>query len=194
MQSSLKHIAIFASGTGSNAEKIIEYFKTHGKIKVSLIVSNNPNAKVIQLAKRESVAFYITNKEDFFYSYSILQILKAHQIDFIALAGFLWKIPVPLIQAYPNKIINLHPALLPKFGGKGMYGMNVHEAVLKAGENESGISIHYVNEELDKGDIIFQVKCKIEGNDTAETLSKKVKALEHVYYPEIIERCLAQQQ
>lgn len=186
----IKHIAIFASGQGSNASKIIEHFNHHSFIKISLIVTNNPLAKVIELTIQHNIPFYITAKQDFFSAQSIIPVLQSYKIDFIVLAGFLWKIPLPLIQAYPNKIINLHPALLPKFGGKGMYGMYVHEAVIKAGEKESGITIHYVNEELDKGDVIFQAKCDIEANETSESLSKKVRLLEHLHYPKIIEQVL----
>lgn len=191
MESSVKHIAIFASGHGSNASKIIEYFKRHSFIKISLIVTNNPKAKVIELAQQYNIPFYIATQEDFLSEQSIVPVLNHHQISFIVLAGFLWKIPPPLIKAYPNQIINIHPALLPKFGGKGMYGMNVHEAVIKEGEKESGITIHYVNEELDRGNIIFQAKCTIERGDTAESLSQKVRTLEHLHYPIIIDQILS---
>ncbi len=188
----LKHIAIFASGQGSNAAKIIEHFNHHAFIKISLIVTNNPKAKIIELAQQSGIPFHLTNKEEFFSEPSIVSLLQYHQINFIVLAGFLLKIPASLIQAYSNQIINIHPALLPKFGGKGMYGIHVHEAVIKAGEKESGITIHYVNEEVDKGNIIFQEKCNVEVGETAESLSQKVRELEHMHYSNIIEQCMAQ--
>lgn len=186
-----KHIAIFASGQGSNAAKIIEYFNGHDFIRISLIVTNNPKAKIIDVAQQNGIPFHITNKEDFFSEQSIVSLLQYHQINFIVLAGFLLKIPASLIQVYPNKIINIHPALLPKYGGKGMYGMHVHDAVIKASEKESGITIHYVNEELDKGNIVFQAKCKIENGETPESLSQKIRKLEHEYYAKTIENILA---
>lgn len=190
MKASIKHIAIFASGQGSNAAKIINYFKQHDIIKVSLILTNNPQANVIELAKQYGIPFYVTNKDEFFSTHSVVPILKYHKINFIALAGFLWKVPVSLIQAFPHQIINLHPALLPKFGGKGMYGIHVHEAVINAGERESGITIHYVNEELDKGDIVFQAKCSIDSGETADNLSLKIRKLEHAHYAITIENLL----
>lgn len=190
MSKLIKNISIFASGSGSNATKIIAHFSKHSHIKVSLVVTNNPQARVIQLAEKEGLPVYITSKEEFFSPNSILSVLNYYHIKFIVLAGFLWRIPEPLIKSFPNSIVNIHPALLPKFGGKGMYGMHVHEAVIKAGEKESGISIHYVNEELDKGDIIFQAKCTINTTETPESLSEKVRELEHRHYARIIENLL----
>ena len=190
MRNSIKQLAIFASGQGSNAAKIIAYFKNHAYIKISLIVTNNQHSKVIELAQQNGIPFYITIKENFFSANSIVSILEYHGINFIVLAGFLWKIPSKLIHSYQNKIFNVHPALLPKFGGKGMYGRHVHQAVIMAKEKESGITIHYVNEELDKGDIIFQIKYDVEFNETPESLSLKVRELEHAHYSKIIEQCI----
>jgi phosphoribosylglycinamide formyltransferase-1 len=184
----LKHIAIFASGAGSNAEKIIGYLKGHPSIRVSLIVCNKPGAGVISIAQNQGIRVLLIEKERFFRGDTYLPELKEANIHFIVLAGFLWKIPEALVAAYPNKIINIHPALLPNYGGKGMYGMKVHEAVIAAGEKESGITIHYVNEHFDEGEPIFQAKCSIDGGDTPESLAQKIHALEHRYFPEVVER------
>ncbi len=183
-----KHIAIFASGAGSNAEKIIGYLKNHSSIKVSLVVCNKPGAGVIHIAQKNNVTVLMIEKDRFFRGDSYLPELTAAGIDFIVLAGFLWKVPEALVEAYPNRIINIHPALLPKYGGKGMYGMKVHEAVIAAGEKESGITIHYVNEHFDEGEPIFQAKCSIDGGDTPETLANKIHELEHRHFPEVVER------
>lgn len=184
------HLAIFASGAGSNAQKIINYFNPANKVaKVVLIVCNNAKAGVLKIAEKENIPSIIIERNKF-YEDGLLPELKNYKIDFIVLAGFMWKVPAQLIQAYPNKIINIHPALLPKYGGKNMYGNFVHEAVLKAGEKESGITIHYVDEIYDNGKIIFQAKCKVDENETAESLAKKIHALEHSHYPMIIEKIL----
>lgn len=184
------HLAIFASGAGSNAQKIINYFNPANKVaKVVLIVCNNAKAGVLKIAEKENIPSIIIERNKF-YEDGLLPELKNYKIDFIVLAGFMWKVPVQLIQAYPNKIINIHPALLPKYGGKNMYGNFVHEAVLKAGEKESGITIHYVDEIYDNGKIIFQAKCKVDENETAESLAKKIHTLEHSHYPMIIEKIL----
>lgn len=183
-------IAIFASGNGSNAENIIKYFKDHDKISVELVLTNNPNAYVIERAKNNNVKCIIFNKYDLYYSDNVLNILKENNIDFIVLAGFLWLIPESIIKNYPQKIINIHPALLPKYGGKGMYGMNVHKAVIENKEKESGITIHYVNEKYDEGDIIFQKKVEVSSSDTPETLANKIHELEYQYYPVIIENLI----
>jgi phosphoribosylglycinamide formyltransferase-1 len=186
----MNKIAIFASGSGTNAENLIHYFKENKKIEISYIFSNNKNAYVIQRAKNHNIKYYIFSRTEFYHTTTILQILQNNNIDFIILAGFLWLIPDYLIKNYPNRIINIHPALLPKYGGKGMYGMNVHEAILKNNEKETGITIHYVNHEYDKGDIIFQAKCPVNKDDTAETIAKKVHALEYEHFPKIVEKII----
>lgn len=188
LTSDIKRIAIFASGAGSNAAKIIEHLKGHAAIRVSLIVCNKPGAGVIQIAAGHQIPVLMIEKEKFFRGNAYIdEIQLQSKIDFIVLAGFLWKVPVALIHAYPNRIINIHPALLPKYGGKGMYGMHVHEAVIKAGEKESGITIHYVNEHFDEGEAIFQTRCAIIPDDTPETLAQKIHQLEHEHFPRIVE-------
>jgi formyltetrahydrofolate-dependent phosphoribosylglycinamide formyltransferase len=184
------HIAIFASGAGSNAQKIIDHFRHHAFIKISLIVCNKPGAGVLSIAEKENIPYIIIEKEEFFRGNTYLGILAEYKIDFIVLAGFLWKIPSALIQKFPGKIINIHPALLPKYGGKGMYGHHVHEAVIAAKEKESGITIHYVDEIYDHGKTIFQATCIIEKNDTPEILAQKVHLLEHRFFPKIIEEVI----
>lgn len=184
-------LALFASGTGSNAQRITEYFQANGKAEVKLILSNNPNALVLEKAEKLNVPTLVFDRQDFFESNRIIEKLKAEQIDLIVLAGFLWLIPAHLIQAFPNKIINIHPALLPKYGGKGMYGMKVHEAVLKNQESETGITIHFVNEKYDEGKIIFQAKCFLDSNDSPETVAQKVHALEYQYFPQVIENLIS---
>ena len=186
-------MAVFASGTGTNAQKIIEHFQAPGKTaKVSLVVCNKPGAGVLEIAAKANIPVLLIERGQFFRGDSYVASLKSCGIDFIILAGFLWKIPQALIDAYPRRIINIHPALLPDYGGKGMYGSFVHEAVLAAGESESGITIHYVDEHYDHGDIIFQARCTIDKTDNAESLSKKVHSLEHRHYPEIIERVISE--
>jgi phosphoribosylglycinamide formyltransferase 1 len=185
-------IAIFASGNGSNAENIARYFQNHDEIQVSIFLTNNPKAFVIERAKQLQIPCYTFNREEFYQSKTVLDLLKTYQIDFVVLAGFLWLIPQNLITAYSDKIINIHPALLPKFGGKGMYGDKVHQAVLLACEKETGITIHYVNEKYDAGKIISQYKCEVLETDTAETLARKVHRLEYKYFPKVIEEILLQ--
>jgi formyltetrahydrofolate-dependent phosphoribosylglycinamide formyltransferase len=185
-----KHLAIFASGTGSNAQKIIDYFKNHVSIKVDLIVSNNPNAGVIKIAAKENIPFLLIEKEKFFRGNGYVDELKERKIDLIVLAGFLWKIPDNLINAYRRRIINIHPALLPRYGGKGYYGQYVHESVIDAKDEESGITIHYVDEHYDHGDIILQVKCPVLQTDTAETLAARIHELEYSFYAKTIEKLL----
>jgi formyltetrahydrofolate-dependent phosphoribosylglycinamide formyltransferase len=185
-----KRIAIFASGTGSNAKKIIEHFSSSNIAKVVLIVCNNPNAGVTNIAAQNHVPVVMVNRKGFFDDTICLDELQLHQVDLIVLAGFLWMIPGYLIKAYPNKIINIHPALLPKYGGKGMYGDNVHKAVIDAGDNESGITIHYVDEQYDNGDIIFQAQCDILPGDTPESLANRIHMLEHAHYPRVIEELI----
>jgi phosphoribosylglycinamide formyltransferase-1 len=187
------HIAIFASGAGSNAKKIIEHFNDSNNIRVSLIVCNKPGAGVMEIAESKNIPVLIIKKDRFFFEDAYLPELKKYKIDFIVLAGFLWKIPLALIETYPDKIINIHPALLPKYGGKNMYGNYVHEAVINSGDKETGITIHYVDEEYDNGKIIFQEKCSIDENETSETLANKVHALEHKNYPQIIENVIKSQ-
>jgi len=184
------NVAIFASGTGTNAAKIIERFNDHLLIKISLLVCNKPGAGVIKIAETHGIPVLMIEKERFFRGDGFVPELQKHQIGFIVLAGFLWKIPETLIKAYPNLIINIHPALLPKYGGKGMYGSKVHETVIAAGEKESGITIHYVNEHFDEGAPIFQAKCTIEPSDTPDTLAAKIHQLEHQHFPAVIEKLL----
>jgi phosphoribosylglycinamide formyltransferase-1 len=188
----MKNIAIFASGTGSNAEKIIEHFQNSPIARVTLIVCNKPGAGVLEIAKSHAIPYIIIEKEHFFSGDAYLPLLREKQIGFIVLAGFLWKVPAVLIAAFPQKIINIHPALLPKYGGRGMYGSKVHEAVIKASEKESGISIHYVNEIYDNGATILQVTCPVEKDDTSETLAAKIHLLEHIHYPKLIEKLLTE--
>lgn len=176
-------IAIFASGAGSNAEQII---KNASAYKVSLIVCNKPGAGVLQIAANAGITTLVIKKEQFFNGDHYLPQLQKQGIDFIVLAGFLWKMPAALINAYPKKIINIHPALLPGYGGKGMYGTQVHHAVITAGEKQSGITIHYVDELYDHGEIIFQATCLVAADDTAESLAQKIHALEHAHYSTVI--------
>lgn len=193
----MKKIAIFASGAGSNAQKIIEYLTPNPSpggegnnsippVSVALIVCNKPGAGVLKIAEKENIPSLLIEKEKFFRGNAYADELKEAGIDFIVLAGFLWKIPPALIQAYPRKIINIHPALLPKYGGKGMYGHHVHRAVINNNEKESGITIHYVDELYDHGDIIFQATCPVLETDTPETLAQRIHALEHEHYPKVI--------
>ncbi|MES2777013.1 MAG: phosphoribosylglycinamide formyltransferase [Bacteroidota bacterium] len=181
-------IAVFASGGGSNAQKIIDYFKNSSRATIALIVCNKPGAGVLSIAQQEAIPSLLIDKEKFFRGNGYVDELKSLDIEFIVLAGFLWKIPIALIKNYPNKIINIHPALLPKHGGKGMYGHFVHEAVLAAGDTESGISIHYVDEQYDHGRTILQVTCPVLAGDTPDLLAKRVLALEHEHYPKLIEK------
>ncbi len=180
-------IAIFCSGSGSNAQKIIEYFQEHKSAEVVLLLSNNKNAYALERAKSLGVPTRVFDKAQFSQSPIIVNELKELGVNWIILAGFLWLIPENLIEAFPNSIVNIHPALLPSYGGKGMYGMYVHEAVVKAKEKESGISIHMVNKEYDKGRIVFQAKCFLTDDDTAETLAKKIQTLEHEHFPKVID-------
>ncbi len=179
------NIAIFASGAGSNAEKIIQAFhgSSNSKGHISLIVCNKPTAGVLLVAKRHGIETLIIEKERFFSGDHYLPVLAAKNIEFIVLAGFLWKVPAGLIQAYRDKIVNIHPALLPKYGGKGMYGSRVHEAVIAAGEKESGITIHFVDELYDHGKVIMQATCVVESTDTPESLAEKIHLLEHKHFP-----------
>ena len=181
-----RNIALFSSGSGSNAENIIRYFHSNPEVSFPLILSNKVDAYVHQRAKALGVSSLTFSKAEWEESEHILQLLQEKKVDFIVLAGFLLKVPSKLIAAYPDKIINIHPALLPKYGGKGMYGQHVHEAVVAAGEKESGITIHYVNEHYDEGNIIFQAKCAVLPTDTADDVAEKVHQLEYDYFPKII--------
>lgn len=183
----LYNLAIFASGNGSNAENLYNYFKKNDGIKISKIFTNNPNAGVIERFKNLDVQIYLFSKEDF---NDIAFLNKLKDIEYIVLAGFLWLIPEYLIKAFPNKIINIHPSLLPKYGGKGMYGMKVHEAVKANHEHETGITIHFVNEQYDKGEIILQKSCSINFDDSPNTISEKVHQLEHYWFPISLEMIL----
>lgn len=185
-----KNIAIFASGSGSNAENIIRYFRDNDSICVSLVLSNKSDAYVLERAHRLGVSYNVFPKEDWVAGDEVLAVLQEYRIDFIVLAGFLVRVPDLILHAYPNKIINIHPALLPKFGGKGMYGSRVHEAVVAAGEKESGITIHYINERYDEGNTIFQATCPVLPDDTPEDVAEKVHALEYKHFPLIIEKVL----
>jgi len=187
----LKNIAIFASGSGTNALNICNYFADNPSINITTLVCNKPNAKVIERLKPFNVEVILINKADFENPEKLIQKLVEAKIDLIVLAGFLWLIPNKLIKAFKNKIINLHPSLLPKYGGKGMFGLNVHQAVLAANEKETGITIHYVNEVYDEGKIIFQDSLNIDKGETAEGLAKKIHQLEYQFYPKIIEKVLA---
>ena len=180
-------IALFASGSGSNAENIVKYFSTSEKFTFPIIISNKKDAYVHERAKSLKIPSVTFSREDFVKGEPILQLLKEHGIDCIVLAGFLLKVPEVLINAFPDKIINIHPALLPKYGGKGMYGHHVHEAVAASGDAESGITIHYVNAHYDEGNIIFQAKCPVLPTDTADMIAEKVHALEYEYFPRVID-------
>ena len=185
-----KRIAIFASGSGSNAQKIMEYFKNSDTVEVGLVLTNNPDAYVLQRADNFEIPSHIFDKKEFTLSNKIINLLQNHCIDLIVLAGFLWLIPQNLLAAYPNKVINIHPSLLPKYGGKGMYGNKVHLEVIKNKEKESGITIHFVNQHFDEGEVIHQSNFKIEKNDDLEMIKFKGQQLEHQHYPKIIESIL----
>ena len=184
----MTHLAIYASGSGTNAENIIRYFKNHLEISVKIVLCNNPDAFVIERAKRLEMPCIVFPKGRL---EGTMSILSEYEIDYIILAGFLLKLPKKMIEAYRGRIINIHPALIPsKYGGKGMYGMHVHRAVANNKEKETGISIHYVNKEYDKGDLILQAKCKLTPKDTPETIAEKVHQLEYAYFPSTIEQLL----
>ena len=184
------HIAIFASGTGSNAKKIVEHTKHNLNITVSLIVSNKADALVLDMARENGIPTLVIDRPFLYHSEDILKIFNKYSIGFVVLAGFLWLVPTYLVRAFAGRMINIHPALLPKYGGKGMYGMRVHEAVKKAGEKETGITIHFVNEHYDDGDIVFQAKCPVRPEDTPEDIAQNIHQLEHRHFPEVIEKLL----
>lgn len=186
-----KNIVIFASGTGTNAENIIRYFQKKESATIKLVLSNKKEAQVLERAKKLNVPCRYIPKKDWEKGEEILSLLQSNEIDLIVLAGFLLKVPDSLLEAYPRRIVNIHPALLPKYGGKGMYGNRVHEAVAAAEETETGITIHYINKEYDKGEIISQITCPIQPDDTPEEIASKVHALEYEHYPQVIESLLS---
>ena len=185
-----KKLVIFASGSGTNAENIIKYFQKDKRVKVEAVFSNNRAAKVLERAHKLNVKALHFDREALYGSNEMLNLLKDMNPDLIVLAGFLWIFPQNLLDRFQNRVINIHPALLPKYGGKGMYGMKVHEAVLQKKELETGISIHYVNENYDEGKLIFQATCPVESTDTAEDIANKIHALEYKHFPEVIEKLL----
>jgi phosphoribosylglycinamide formyltransferase-1 len=185
-----KRIAIFASGSGSNAQKIMEHFKKHNEAEVAIVLTNNPDAYVLQRADNFEIPTHIFDRHEFTKTDSVVNLLKNLEIDIIVLAGFLWLVPQNLLKAFPNKIINIHPALLPKYGGKGMYGDNVHKAVLANNEEESGITIHFVNEHFDEGEVIHQSRFRIEKGDDIEMIKFKGQQLEHMHFPKVVESLL----
>lgn len=186
----MKRIAIFASGTGSNAKKIVEYFENVSEIEVCLIVSNNKEAKVLDMAKQHNISTLVINKDLLKSESYILEKFSIYPVDFIVLAGFLLLIPRYLVEAFPKRIVNIHPALLPDFGGKGMYGKYVHKAVKESGKNETGITIHYVNEKYDDGSVIFQASCPVLPEHSPEDIAKNVLKLEHKHFAKTIEEIL----
>jgi phosphoribosylglycinamide formyltransferase-1 len=186
----VKRIAVFASGTGTNAEKLIEHFELHREAQVTLLVCNRAEAGAVKMAQEHGVETMIISKEEFFNDHSIVPELNERGIELIVLAGFLWLIPEALIKAFPNRIINIHPALLPKFGGKGMYGKKVHEAVLAAKEKQSGITVHYVNEHFDEGEHIAQFECEVNADDTIDSLAARIQELEHRHFAMVVEKLI----
>jgi phosphoribosylglycinamide formyltransferase-1 len=186
-----KKLAVFASGTGTNAAKLIDHFRNNPKGEIGLIVCNKPGAGVIQIADCEGIDVLLIEKEQWFRGDGYVGELKSRNIDYIILAGFLWKLPSSVIQAWPGKILNIHPALLPKYGGKGMYGKFVHDAVIAAGDTESGITIHVVDEQYDHGPNVFQATCPVLPGDNADELAARIHELEHRYYPEIVEKFIS---
>lgn len=183
----MRNIAIFASGSGTNAENIITYFSTRNSVKIALILSNRRDSYVLTRAAKHNIRSVFFDRKEFYITGKVLRYLLLYKIDFIVLAGFLWLVPENILEQYDKRIINIHPALLPAYGGKGMFGEIVHKQVIANGEKESGISVHYVNESYDEGDIIFQERCKVEKSDTPESLAKKIHELEYLHYPKIIE-------
>lgn len=186
----MKNIAILASGSGSNAENIAKYFEGSDYARVSFIIANNPEAYVLERAKKLGIEAAVVTKQQFMEADSIIAMLQKRNIDFVVLAGFLLLVPQKLIQAYPGKIVNIHPALLPKHGGKGMYGDRVHKAVVECGDSESGITIHLIDEQYDKGTTFFQAKCPVLLTDTPEDVAAKVHALEYEHFPHVIEEIM----
>ncbi|NOU61655.1 phosphoribosylglycinamide formyltransferase [Marinifilum caeruleilacunae] len=186
----MNRIAVFASGSGTNAENIALYFKEKTDVEIVCFLTNNSDAYVIKRAEKLQIPSFIFSKKDFKESNIVIDYLKEMKVDFVVLAGFLWLLPENLIQMFPNRIVNIHPALLPKYGGKGMYGMNVHKAVVANQEKESGITIHMVSEKYDEGEIVFQAKCALESSDTPEDVAQKIHKLEYEHFPKVIEQLL----
>jgi phosphoribosylglycinamide formyltransferase 1 len=186
----MKNIAIFASGSGTNAENIIKYFSTRKTAKVSLVLSNNRNALVLARAASFGISTVFFDRSDFYVTGEVLSRLESYEIDFIVLAGFLWLVPEDILEKYKGRIINIHPALLPGYGGKGMFGDAVHKAVVGNHEKESGITIHWVDKHYDNGDIIFQERCTVDPSDTPESLAQKVHSLEYAFFPSVIEEVI----
>jgi phosphoribosylglycinamide formyltransferase-1 len=185
-----KKIAIFASGSGTNAEQIILHFKESKVGRVKLLLSNKRDAYALVRAKKYGVSTHVFSRDEFYNTDNIVRLLQEEEIDLVVLAGFLWLVPVNLIKAFPDRMVNIHPALLPKYGGKGMYGMYVHQAVIDSGDTESGISIHLVNEKYDEGKIVFQARCEVAKEDTPESLAQKIHKLEYEYFPKVIEELI----
>lgn len=184
------HLAIFASGNGTNAESIIKHFAGHPVISVKVVLSNKTDAKVLERAAQYGIPTVTFPKEELYHTDKIESLLEKLEVEWIILAGFLLKVPKKMLLLFPDRIINIHPALLPKYGGKGMYGMHIHRAVVAAGETETGITIHFVNENYDEGAIIFQEKVLLDKNDTPEDVAKKIQLLEHIYFPKVIEKTI----
>jgi phosphoribosylglycinamide formyltransferase-1 len=183
-----KNIAIFASGSGTNAENLARYFENHVSINISLVLTNRPDAYVLVRARKLGITTVVFDRQQFYETDEVLNILRNHHIHFIVLAGFLWLVPEKILQEYPDKMVNIHPALLPKFGGKGMYGERVHQAVKESGDKISGITIHMVNEQYDEGQIVFQATCPVTEEDTPKSIAEKVHALEYKHFPGQIEK------
>ncbi len=188
----MKHIAILASGSGTNAENISRYFADSTEIRVAVVLSNNQNAGVHERVRRLGIPSFVFTREEFAEGSVILKKLAEYKVELVVLAGFMNKISEVLLNAYPNKMINIHPSLLPKYGGKSMYGMHVHEAVVAAGEKETGITIHYLNDQYDKGNVIFQTSCPVYPSDTPEEVAARVHDLEYTYYPQVIANLMNQ--
>ncbi len=186
----MKKIAIFASGSGTNAENLINYFSNEKIANVSILLTNKPDAYVVERARKLSVKTIIFDRNDLYNSSVVLDILINEEIDFIILAGFLLLVPAEIIEAFRGRIVNIHPALLPSYGGKGMYGSRVHKAVIANGEPQSGITIHFVNEVYDAGDIIFQARCNIDKGDNAESLARKIHKLEYEHFPVVVKKVI----
>lgn len=184
-------LAIFASGSGSNAQRLAEYFAGSGIAEVSVVYCNNPDAFVLQRAQLLGLPSVLIKRDTFYTDNAVVEDLKSREIDWVILAGFLWLVPDSILKAFPGRVINIHPALLPLYGGKGMYGMKVHQAVIAAGATESGITIHYVNDKYDEGGIIFQAKCSIENGETPEMLAAKIHELEHEHFPTVIRKLVS---